>query len=113
LFKLNEQVPLEVDLTQPLIRKGIISQKNDNTGKLIVDSGVYGGNSGGPALVPNHQTNMPPNVTTYSIAGIVTQFVPYLTRIQPKIGITNEAIVNSGYSVVEPIDYALELMRQF
>ena len=109
----NERIPLEIDFNSPLIRKGIISQKNRITQKLIIDSGVFGGNSGGPVLVCNHELDKIPNVTSYRVAGLITQFVPYLTRIPTQIGVTNSAFVNSGYSIVEPIDYALELMQQF
>jgi len=106
---LNNQVQPEVDFSYPLIRKGIISQRNQRTGKLIIDSGVYGGNSGGPVLVVGHQSL---DVTSYKVGGLITQFVPIMTRIAPQIGVTNSNLVSSGYSVAEPIDYALELMRK-
>jgi hypothetical protein len=105
----NERIPAEVDFEYPLVRKGVVSQKNRHTGKLIIDSGVYGGNSGGPVLV----TQRVPEGTAFKVAGLITQFVPVGTRIFPQIGATNSVLVNSGYSVVEPIDYAFELMRQF
>lgn len=41
----------EIDFNFPLVRKGVISQKNYRTKKFIIDSGVYGGNSGGPVVV--------------------------------------------------------------
>jgi hypothetical protein len=110
---LNNQVALEggeVDFGSPLIRKGVISQRNQQTGKLIIDSGVYGGNSGGPVLIVNHPS---PGVTEFKVAGLITQFVPVSTRIFPQAGVINSVFVNSGYGVAEPIDYALELMRQY
>jgi hypothetical protein len=51
---LNTHMNSEVDFACPLIRKGIISQRNQQTRKLIIDSGVYGGNSGGPVLIVDH-----------------------------------------------------------
>lgn len=106
----NKKVHLEVDFDYPLIRKGIISQKNQQTRKLIIDSGVYGGNSGGPVLIVNHPS---PGVSDFKVVGLITQFVPVSTRIVPEIGATNSVFVNSGYGVAEPIDFALELMRQY
>lgn len=110
LFQNGSKLPVAVDFDSPLIRKGIVSQKNQKTGKLIIDSGVYGGNSGGPVLVVDHPAL---GVTSFKIAGLITQFVPYETRVAPEAGITNSDMVNSGYGVAEPIDYALELMRSF
>ena len=98
----------DIDLSEPLVRKGIVSQKNQKSGRLIVDSAVYHGNSGGPALTSD-QTPGAPNLR---LAGVVIKYVPVVTDVDPGIGVTNSAFVNSGYGVVEPIDYALELIRQ-
>jgi hypothetical protein len=109
---LNSQVTLElnqVDFDSPLVRKGIISQRNQQTGRLIIDSGVYGGNSGGPVVIVEHPTL---DVTVYKIGGLITQFVPVSTKMFPQAGVTNSVFVNSGYGVAEPIDYAIELMRE-
>jgi hypothetical protein len=99
-----------VDFSHPLVRKGIVSQKNEHTGRYIIDSGVYGGNSGGPVLIAK-----PPRLglIEYKLIGLITQFVPVDTRVAPGIGVTNSFLMNSGYSVSEPIDYALELIEQF
>lgn len=106
----NDLMHSEVDFSYPLIRKGIISQKNRKTGRLIIDSGVYGGNSGGPVIVVEHPKAQ---LTIFKVCGLVTQFVPVMTKIIPQVGVTNSDLVNSGYSVAEPIDYAIELLRQF
>lgn len=99
----------EVDFDSPLVRRGIISQINSQTGKFIIDSGVYGGNSGGPLLVIEHPAL---GATSFRVAGIMTQFVPAETRVFPDAGYTNSVLVFSGYSVAEPIDGALELMDE-
>jgi hypothetical protein len=106
---LNTGIHSQVDFGYPLIRKGVISQKNQQLRKLIIDSGVYGGNSGGTVLVVQHEGN----VINFRVAGIITEFVPVATKVFPQVGVTNSVWVNSGYGVAEPIDYALELMRQF
>jgi V8-like Glu-specific endopeptidase len=103
-------VEADIDFDYPLIRPGSVSQKNLTKGKLILNSDVYGGNSGGPVLIVQHPSI---DVTDYKIVGIVTKFVPVLTRIESKLGLTNYIVAYSGYSVAEPIDYAIELMRQF
>jgi hypothetical protein len=107
---LSGQVASEVDFGIPLIRKGIVSQKNEVTKKLIIDSGVFGGNSGGPIFTVSYS---PEGKLQFRDAGIMTQFVPVATRIFPQDGFTNSVLVFSGYSVAESIDYALELVRQF
>lgn len=106
----NKNYPPEVDFEHSVIRKGIVSQKNKQTRKLIIDSGVYGGNSGGPVLIAN---DISIGVTEFKVIGLMTQFVPVETRIFPQAGITNSVFINSGYGVAEPIDFALELMRQY
>ena len=105
-LSLNPQnEPIDFDL--PLFRKGIISQKNTKAEKLVIDTSAYGGNSGGPVIVRTY-----PNlgVSQYQVAGIVTEFVPSITQTIPKAGISS-ALVNSGYCIAEPIDFAIDLMR--
>ena len=100
----------EIDFSAPLIRRGIISQKNQITKKLIIDSAVFGGNSGGPVLT---EENPSLTETKFQLVGIITQYVPIITTVDLSLGVTNTALVNSGYGVAEPIDYALELIEQF
>jgi hypothetical protein len=107
---LTSALESQVDFEYPLIRRGIISQKNHKTQKFVIDSGVYGGNSGGPVFILQHPSM---DTTEFRIVGIVTEFVPTETRVNPRFGVTNSILVNSGYGVVEPIDFAIELMDQF
>jgi hypothetical protein len=99
----------EIDFDRPLFRKGIVSQKNMKTGRILSDASVFGGNSGGPLLMVEQLT---PQVAVYRMVGVVIEFVPTLSRLAPKYGVNNQSFINSGYSVVEPIDYALELIRK-
>ena len=107
----NGQHP-EIDFTSPLVRKGIISQKNNFTQKLIIDSAVFGGNSGGPVLIVEH-----PNLgqLRFSMVGIIIQYIPAEASVELRTSTSPTAsiIVNSGYGVAEPVDYALELIQQF
>lgn len=99
----------QLDLTTPLLRKGIIAGKNVHNNTIIIDCPVYQGNSGGPVFVLEKI-----DISTNSILpiGIVTQFVPFIegwinNRYE---NIINTTISNSGYSIVEPIDIILELL---
>lgn len=106
----------EVDFELPLVRRGTISQKNPRTGKFILDSSVFGGNSGGPLLVILGNRKSPFIITesiSYKIAGIITAFVPAATRVFADVGVTNSILAYSGYSVAEPIDGAIELIGEF
>jgi hypothetical protein len=100
----------QIDFSSPLIRRGVVAQKNWKFRKLIVDSGVYGGNSGGPVVISELDK---PGLISFRIVGVVTQFVPYQTKVIPLVGSTNSVTINSGYLVAEPIDYAIDLMDQF
>lgn len=104
----SQPLAAEIDVYSPMLRRGIISQKNTITSKLIIDSGVYGGNSGGPVLIVSHEGF----TTRIQDGGIITEFVPFATKLIPQIGVTNSDLVNSGYSVAEPIDYTIELMNK-
>jgi hypothetical protein len=97
----------EVDLNSPLVRGGLIAQKNYIKTKLIIDSAIYPGNSGGPLFVVKHRGSS----TSYQIAGVIVKYQPVPVHLNDEKYYTN-AIVNSGYGVAEPIDYAIDLMRQ-
>lgn len=51
-------------------------------------------------------------VTNFEIIGVVIQYVPF---VEPVIGAThggaNAALANSGYSIVMPMDFVLELVK--
>jgi hypothetical protein len=111
-ISLLKPTAVEIDFSHALVRKGVISQKNQFTRKIIVDSAVFGGNSGGPVLIVEHPNN---GQIVFKLVGIVTQYVPIETMVDLTPAMTNSASVNvnSGYGIVEPIDFALEIMHQF
>lgn len=95
----------------PLIRKCIISGKNSVRKTLITDCPVYHGNSGGPVIA----TFEGPAGVSYDMIGVVTQYIPFKmdkfkTKVKSDESTNSELFGNSGYSVVEPIDFVLELM---
>jgi hypothetical protein len=114
----TERLPNDIDFAQPLIRKGTISQKPSTNDRFIIDSGVFGGNSGGPFLVNEtsnyvNVANQSVTVVFYKLGGLMVRFVPASTRVFPNSGITNSILVYSGYSVAEPIEAVLRLLSTF
>jgi hypothetical protein len=98
----------QLDYSQPLIRRGIVAGKNFSKRTLIIDCPTYPGNSGGPVF----EVDDTDGARTMRLIGVVTQFIPFQeTWRNTRFGYENQQISNSGYSVVEPVDYALELLR--
>lgn len=94
----------QIDPSKPLLRAGIVAGRNETLKTLILDCPVYPGNSGGPVLeVDNQGLN-----TNYRVIGVVTQFVPTVASVQGSA--PGAAIVNSGYSVVAPMDGVMALI---
>jgi len=96
------------DPAQPLLRKGIVAGVNRSGRTIIVDSPAYQGNSGGPVVQVSHPSF---EVTTFKIIGLVSAFVPFQEEWENKTLRYSHVIVsNSGYTIIEPIDIALELV---
>lgn len=93
---------------QPLLRKGIVAGVNRSGRTIIVDSPSYQGNSGGPVLQVEHPSF---GVTSFKIIGLVSAFVPFQEEWENKtLRYSHTIVSNSGYTIVEPIDIALELV---
>jgi hypothetical protein len=98
----------QLDYSQPLIRRGIVAGKNFGRRTLIVDCPTYPGNSGGPVLEVD-DTGL---ARTMRLIGVVSQFIPFQEIWQNRpFGYENRQLSNSGYTVVEPMDFAIELTR--
>lgn len=98
----------QIDYDAPLLNKGVLSGKNDAKRTLIIAAAVYGGNSGGPVA----EVYRDGNGTRRRIIGIVTEYICYKER-RPASGTDPEdRYWNSGYSVVEPSDFIVELIRE-
>jgi hypothetical protein len=97
---LGLQQNIQYDFDRPLIRKGILSGRYQKNKTLIIDCPSFFGNSGGP-IVEIHEER------TFLI-GIVTQLIPFTDS-----GKTFLITQNSGFSIVEPIDKVLEVIKQF
>jgi S1-C subfamily serine protease len=100
---LGLQTMPQIDPRRPLLRKGIVAGLTPRTHSIILDCPVYFGNSGGPVLEIDH-TGLGQYIVR--IVGVVSQYVPYADG-----GKTFLIMANSGYSVVTPMDYVLEMIK--
>ena len=96
------------DPSEPLLRKGIVAGLNLGRKTMIIDCPSYFGNSGGPVIMVDH-----PNfgATRFRAIGLVSGFVPFQEEWENKTMRYSHVLKsNSGYTVVEPIDIALDLV---
>lgn len=101
--------PDVLDVRRPLIRQALIADTDPIRKHIVLDCAVYKGNSGGPVMVVD-ESNLFPKL--YSV-GVVSKFVPFPEEWQnTEFGFKYVTTSNSGYSIVEPLDFALELMEQ-
>jgi hypothetical protein len=96
-----------IDYKKPLLRKGIIAGKNAKSKKIILDAPSYFGNSGGLVIeVDDNKVQK-----TFSAIGIVSETIPFIDQVKSMMyGYSNVVIQNSGYSLVVPLDFMLELI---
>lgn len=105
---LGIQVLPQLDPLRPLLRSGIVAGLNPTTRTVIVDCPSYPGNSGGPVVEVDRSTFE----SSFEVIGVVSQFVPFAeTSITYPIGYTNTNISNSGYTIVTPMDFVLQLVQ--
>lgn len=98
----------QIEPQRPLLRKGIIAEKNVSKRTIIIDCPTYFGNSGGPVMMVE-QVSL--TKTEFPIIGLVSEFAPFKeTWINITHKISHWEISNSGYSIVTPIDAVLELL---
>jgi hypothetical protein len=107
-LSLTAPIREKFDPAQPLLRKGTVAGVSINKHTIVVDSPAYQGNSGGPVVQVDHPSF---EVTRFQIIGVVSAFVPFEEEWENKTLRYSHIIVsNSGYTLVEPIDLALELV---
>jgi len=107
-ISLTASIRDKFDPAQPLLRKGIVAGVNFARRTIVIDSPSYQGNSGGPVLQVEHPKF---GTTDYRMIGVVSSFVPFEEEWENKtLRYSHVTISNSGYTLVEPIDLALELV---
>jgi hypothetical protein len=101
----------QVDQVRPLVRRGIVADKDPNRRTLVLDSPAFKGNSGGPVLERGIIEFTGANVQwRFTVIGVVTEFIPFEERwVNNQFGYWNTTISNSGYSIAEPMDSVFEL----
>ncbi len=100
----------QIDHTRPLLRKGVIAGKNDKNKTIVLDCPVYYGNSGGPCV---EVEQVDEKNRKFNLIGVVIEFVPFEEKwVNIPRGLVNSEVENSGYSIVEPIDSVLELIKE-
>ncbi len=94
----------QIDTHRPLLRKGIVAGTNPATRAIIIDCPSYFGNSGGPVVELDREAFQ----THLSVIGVISQYVPFADT-----GRSNTFMIlsNSGYSIVTPMDYVLDLVK--
>lgn len=101
----------DLGIERPLIRKGILSGKNPKLKTIIIDCPVQHGNSG--SLVIEKE---PTGLGNYSFnaIGIAVRYIPVFEKGVVQMSTTKEFVTysNSGYSIVEPFDFILELINR-
>ena len=96
------------DYSKPLLRKGIVSGIYDQTQTIIIDAAVYFGNSGGPVVEKNVSGVVSPN---FRVIGIASEIIPFFDVWENKrYEYLNVNVSNSGYAVVEPVDFIVQLL---
>jgi S1-C subfamily serine protease len=95
----------QIDYKRPLLKKGSVAGKNSKLRTLIIDCETFPGNSGGPVIEVEQYFAQ----SNFRVIGLISQFVPFDNARLPGLG--NTTLLNSGYSVVTPMDLVLELIK--
>ncbi len=99
----------QYDFKRPILRKGTLAGRYVEQKTLIIDCPSFGGNSGGPVIEVGESLYD----NRVRLIGIVTSFIPLVEEWKnERYGITNVEVINSGYTVVEPIDKILDLIKE-
>ena len=98
-----------LDVSKPLLRKGIVAGKNDQNRTVIIDCPVYKGNSGGPVFEIDLEED---GSYKAKLIGIVTDFIPLVEKWKSSLyEYENMNLSNSGYGVVVPLDDILSFLN--
>jgi hypothetical protein len=92
----------QFDPLRPLLRRAFVAGKDAQKRSLIIDGPVYRGNSGGPVF----EIEPVGADFHFHLIGIMVEFIP-LTEKGPDFMM----LLNSGYSIAEPMDFVLELIQ--
>src|SRR6185369_6550919 len=103
-----EQFP-QFENDRPLLRKALIAGLNNQKRTIIVDGPSHPGNSGGPVF----QIERSGAANHFPLIGVVVSHIPFVrSAINSTADVALMVAFNSGYSVVEPMEFVLELINQ-
>jgi hypothetical protein len=98
----------QLDPSLPLMRKGIVAGKNLKRRVLVLDCPSFQGNSGG-LVIGKEVEGL--TITHFPLLGVLTEWVPFSESWQnSRFGFSNQTLSNSGYSIAEPMDVALQMV---
>jgi hypothetical protein len=101
----------QFDTHRPLLRKGVVAGLNLQKRAIILDCPVYQGNSGGP-VIEIEMDDKKLLTWHFYIIGVVSEFVPFEdVWLNLRERYFNTTMLNSGYSVVVPMDFVLEIAK--
>ena len=93
------------DFNRPLLRRGFVAGKDLRFNRIIIDCPSFQGNSGGPVYT------IFLNDDKLYLIGLISEFIPFEENwYNDKFNIVNKQVSNSGYSVVVPIQAAIDLI---
>jgi hypothetical protein len=96
------------DYSKPLLRKGVVSGIYNQAQTITIDAAVYFGNSGGPVF---EAQQLGLGQESYTIIGVTTEIIPFVDVSKNETyHYSNVNVSNSGYSVVQPVDFILQLL---
>jgi len=99
----------KIDFSRPLLRRGIVAGEDLAQHSIILDCPSYEGDSGGPVIEVDTVSAFE---RSFLIIGVMDSFVPSVDILKSEhFGYSNTTVENSGYSIITPMDYVLELMK--
>ncbi len=99
----------KIDFSRPLLGRGIVAGEDLPQHSIILDCPSYQGDSGAAVVEVDAVS---PFQRSFYIIGVMSSFVPFAdTWKNEHFGYSNTTLENSGYSVIVPMDYVLELMK--
>lgn len=102
-------IPGEYDFNKPLLRKGTIAGMDQRHQRIILDCPANKGNSGGPVYGFDIQDRQLKFIGVVSM-GIFAKETSYDDSTKKVLPMST--FVSSGYSIIEPIDKILSLVRK-
>jgi hypothetical protein len=97
----------KIDFSRLLLR--VVAGEDVPEHSIILDCPSYEGDSGAPIIEVDTISAFE---KSFSVIGVMNSFVPSVDVLKSQhFGYSNTTVENSGYSIITPMDYVLELMK--